>query len=102
MDNWQKTVAWHDQQSVLAEGARPPARFQAAAAMAIGAAVALVLTAIVLIFFRYEFAVGGGDAGAYRFDRWSGEATVCLPQPSNPLRLSCSGRPSDWMAVPAK
>lgn len=66
------------------------------------AALAILGFALLMIFFRYEFAVGGGDAGSYRFDRWTGDATVCLPLPGNPLRLSCSGRPSDWMAVPSK
>lgn len=61
------------------------------------AAIAILGFSLLMTFFRYEFAVGGGDAGAYRFDRWSGEATVCLPKDKNPLRLSCSGEMADFM-----
>jgi hypothetical protein len=57
---------------------------------------------LILLFFRYQMAVGGGDPAVYRFDRWNGTVTLCLNTASNPLELSCSGKISDVTALPTK
>lgn len=68
--------------------------------MAGTAAVTAIAACLILSLYRYEIAVGAD--GVYRFDRWEGEANICLPKPTNPLQLSCSGHPGDWIDVPKK
>jgi hypothetical protein len=102
MENWQKVVAWYDRQSALEAAQRPGRDWRRSLGLAAATALALALSAAILLSGRYQIAADQRTGSILRLDRITGAVRMCLPAKSSPLDLDCSGSLNDWVDVPTK